>query len=62
MRLRMKSSDDQACSYALFELNASLIKYAVKRWLNELSNHRFNHEESQDDDQDDDENETAEAV
>ncbi len=62
MQLRMKSSDSQAYSDALFELNASSAEYATRRRLHELSNHRLNHEESQGNSEDDDENEAAEAV
>jgi len=62
MQLRMKSLNSQAYSDALLELNASLIKYAMKHRLHELSNHHFNHEESQDNSENDDENEAAEAV
>ncbi len=62
MQLRMKSSDSQAYSDALLELNASSIKYATRRWLHELSSHHLNHEESQDNSENDDENEAAEAV
>ncbi len=62
MRLRMKSSDSQAYSDALLELNASSIKYAIKHQLHELLNHHLNHEESQDNSENDDENEAAEAV
>jgi len=58
----MKSSDSQAYSDALLELNASSIKYATRRRLHELSNHRINHEESQGNSENDDENEAAEAV
>ncbi len=62
MWLRMKSSDSQAYSDELFELNASSIEYAMRRWLHKLSNHHLNHEESQDNSENDDENEAAEAV
>ena len=62
MQLRIKSSDSQAYSDALLELNASLIKYATRRWLHELLNHHLNHEESQDNSENDDENEAAKAV
>ncbi len=58
----MKSSDSQAYSDALFKLNASSIKYVMRRWLYKLSNHHFNHEESQDNSENNDENEAAEAV
>ncbi len=62
MQLQIKSLNSQAYSDALLELNASLIKYAMRRWLHELSSHRLNHEESQDNSKNDDENEAAEAV
>ncbi len=62
MQLRMKSSDSQAYSDALLELNASSIKYATRRQLHELSSHHLNHEESQSNSENDDENEAAEAV
>ncbi len=62
MQLQMKSSDSQAYSDALLELNASSIKYAMRRRLHELSNHRINHEESQGNSENDDENKAAEAV
>ncbi len=62
MQLRMKSSDSQAYSDALLELNTSSIKYAARRWLHELSSHHLNHKKSQDNSKDDDENEAAEAV
>ncbi len=62
MQLQMKSSDSQEYSDALLELNASSIKYAMRRQLHELLNHRFNHEESQDNSENDDENEVTEAV
>jgi len=62
MQLQIKSSDSQAYSDALLELNASLIKYAMRCRLHELLNHHFNHEESQDNSENDDENEAAEAV
>ncbi len=58
----MKSSDSQAYSDALFKLNASLIEYATRHRLHELSSHRLNHEESQNNSKNDDENEVAEAV
>jgi len=58
----MKSSDSQAYSDALLELNASSIKYATRRRLHELSNHYLNHEESQGNSENDDENEAAKAV
>jgi len=62
MQLQMKSSDSQAYSDALLELNTSLIKYVTRHRLHELLNHHFNHEESQDNSENDDKNEAAEAV
>ncbi len=62
MQLRMKSSNSQAYSDALFKLNTSSIKYATRRWLHKLLNHCLNHEEFQDNSENDDENEAAEAV
>ena len=62
MQLQIKSSDSQAYSDALLELNASSNKYAMRRWLHELLNHCFNHEESQDNSENDDENKAVEAV
>ncbi len=62
MQLQMKSSNSQAYSDALFELNASSIEYVTRHQLHELSSHCFNHEESQDNSENDDENEAAEAV
>ncbi len=62
MQLRMKSSDSQAYFDALFELNASLIEYAMRHRLHELLSHHLNHEESQDNSENNDENKAAEAV
>jgi len=58
----MKSSDSQAYSDALLELNASSIEYAARRRLHELSSHHLNHEKSQSNSENDDENKAAEAV
>jgi len=58
----MKSSDSQAYSDALLELNASSIKYVMKHRLHKLSSHHLNHEEFQDNSENDDKNEAAEAV
>ena len=58
----MKSSDSQAYSDALFELNASSIEYATRCWLHKLLSHHLNHEESQGNSENDDENKAAEAV
>ncbi len=62
MQLQIKSSDSQAYSDALLELNASSIEYAMRCWLHELSNHCLNHEEFQDNNKNDNEIEAAEAV
>ncbi len=62
MWLQIKSSDSQAYSDALLELNASSIKYAARCQLHELLNHCLNHEESQGNSENDDENKAAEAV
>ncbi len=62
MRLRMKSSDDEACTYALLELIAPAIKNDTRCWLLELSNNHHHHEESQNSSEDDDENEALEAI
>ncbi len=62
MQLQIKSSDNQAYSDALLELNASSIKYVTRHWLHKLLNHHFNHEEFQDNNENDDENKVAEAV
>ncbi len=62
MQLRIKSSDSQAYSDALLELNASLIKYAARRQLHKLSSHCLNHEKSQSNSKNDNENEAAKAV
>ena len=62
MQLQIKSSDNQAYSDALLELNASSIKYVTRHWLHKLLNHHFNHEEFQSNSENDDENEAAEAV
>jgi len=58
----MKSSDNQAYSDALLELNASSIEYATRHRLHKLSSHHLNHEESQGNSKNDDENKAAEAV
>ena len=58
----MKSSDDEACTHALFELIASAIKNATRCWLLELLNNHHHHEESQSSNEDDDENEALEAI
>ena len=62
MQLRIKSSNSQAYSDALFKLNASSIEYATRRWLHKLLSHHLNHEEFQGNSENDDENEAAEAV
>ncbi len=58
----MKSSDSQAHSHALFELNASSIEYASRRRRYGLPDHRFDHKEPQGGSENDDENEALEAV
>jgi len=62
MQLRMKSSDSEACTHALLELNASVIKNAMQRRLLELLNNRCDHERSQSSSENDDENEASEAI
>ncbi len=62
MQLRMKSSDDEACTYALLELIASAIKNVTRCWLLELLNNHRHHEEYQSSNKDDDENEALEAI
>ncbi len=62
MQLRMKSSDDKACTHALFELIASAIKNVTRCWLLELLNNCCYHEEFQSSSEDDDENEALEAI
>ncbi len=62
MWLQIKSLNSQAYSDALLELNASSIKYAMKRWFHELLSYHLNHEESQSNSENNDENEAAEAV
>jgi len=62
MQLRMKSSDSQAYSNALFKLNVSSIKNAARHQQYELLNRCFDHEESQDNSKNDDENVTFETV
>ncbi len=62
MQLQIKSSDNEACTYALFELIASAIKNATRCWLLELLNNHCHHEESQSSSEDDDENEALEAI
>ncbi len=62
MKLRMKSLNDEACTYALLKLIASAIKNATKCWLLELLNNHRHHEESQSSSEDDNENEALEAI
>jgi len=62
MRLRLKSSDDETCIYALLELIASAIKNVTRRQLLELLNNHHYHEESQSSCKNDDENKTSEAI
>ncbi len=62
MQLRMKSSDSEACTHALLELNSSAIKNATRyRLLKLLNNHR-DHERFQSSNENDDENEASEAI
>ncbi len=62
MRLRMKSSDSQACSDALPELNAPSAEYATRRRLHELPARRLNHEGPQGGSENDDGNGALGAV
>jgi len=62
MQLRMKSSDSEACTHALLELNASVIKNATRHRLLELSNNHHDHEKSQSSSENDDENRASEAT
>ncbi len=62
MQLRIKSSDDEACTHALLELITSTIKNVIKCWLLELSNNHHHYEESQSNSKNDDENEAFEAI
>ncbi len=62
MQLQIKSSDDKACTHALLELIASMIKNVIKCWLLKLLNNCCHHEESQSSSEDDDENEALEAI
>ena len=62
MRLRMKSSDSEACTHALLESNVSVIKNAMWCWLLELLNNHHDHERSQNSSENDDENEASEAI
>ncbi len=62
MWLRMKSSDDEACTNALLELIASAIKNVTRCWLLKLLNNRCHHEESQSSSEDDDENEALKVI
>ncbi len=62
MQLRMKSSDDEACTHALLELIAFVIKNATRCWLLKLLNNHHHHEESQSSSENDDENEALEAI
>ncbi len=62
MRLRMESSDRQAYSDALPELDAPSAEYATRRRLHGLPGHRLNHEGPQGNSEDDDGNGAAGAV
>ncbi len=62
MQLRLKSSDNKTCTYALLELIASAIKNVTRcQLLKLLNNHRY-HEESQSSCKNDDENEVSETI
>ncbi len=62
MQLQLRSSNDETCTHALFELIASAIKNVMRCQLLELSNNHHYHEESQSSCKNDDENETSEAI
>ena len=62
MQLRTKSSDSEACTHALLELNTSVIKNATRHRLLELSNNRRDHERFQSSSKNNDENEASEAI
>ena len=62
MRLRMESSDGEACTHALPGLVAPATKDATRCWLLELPNNRRHHEGPQSSSEDDDENEALEAI
>jgi len=62
MQLRTKSSDSEAYTHALLELNASTIKNAMQCQLLKLSNNHNDHERFQSSSENDDENETSEAI
>ncbi len=62
MQLRTKSSDSEAYTHTLLELNASAIKNAMQRWLLELLNNYRDHKRSQSNNKNDDENEASEAI
>ncbi len=62
MQLQLRSSDDETCTHALFELIASAIKNAMRRRLFKLLNNCRYHEESQSSCKNDDENEASEAI
>ncbi len=62
MQLQIKSSNNQAYSHALLELNTFSLKNVLRRWCNKLLNSHFNYEEFQDNSENDNKNETAEAV
>jgi len=62
MQLQIKSSNDEACIYALLELIASAIKNVTRYWLLKLLNNHYYHEEFQSSNKDDDENEALKAI
>ncbi len=62
MQLRIKSSDDEACTHVLLELIASAIKNATRCWLFKILNNHHHYEESQNSNEDNDENEALEVI
>ncbi len=62
MRLRMESSDGEACTHALLGLIAPAIKDATRCWLLELPNNRRHHEGPQGSSEDDDGNGALGAI
>ncbi len=62
MWLQIKSSDDEAYTYALLELIAFAIKNVTRCWLLKLLNNHHHHEESQSSSKNDNENEALEVI
>ncbi len=62
MRLRMESSDGEACTHALPGLVAPAIKDATRCWLLGLPNNRRHHEGPQGSSEDDDGNGALGAI